>query len=212
LTLGKARSGCRACIAIAGGIDVPPVLGSRSTFLPGQFGGYSGRSLRAGDVIPLRNADIPPVRRGLATPLRPTYGPVVRLIAGEHLDRLGCESHAALFGDQLRVSARSDRMGYRLEGATLRLHTAIEPLSSAVTIGTLQLPPGGDPILLMADHQTTGGYPVLGHVASVDFGAVAQLRPGASIRFTLIGVDEAQQLYRERERALSALRRALSVA
>jgi antagonist of KipI len=142
--------------------------------------------------------------------LRPILATTVRLIAGEHQVLLDDESRGALFGDALRVSPRSDRMGYRLAGATLQLREPIELLSAGVTSGTLQLPPGGEPILLMADHQTTGGYPVLGHVASVDLGAVAQLRPGDSIRFSEISLDDAQRLYLERERSLDALRRALS--
>ena len=134
----------------------------------------------------------------------------MRLIAGEHYSLLDEPSRNALFGDALRVSSRSDRMGYRLSGAALQLREPVELLSAGVTGGTLQVPLGGEPILLMADHQTTGGYPVLGHVASVDLGAVAQRRPGDPIRFAEISLDEAQRLYLERERSLDALRRALS--
>ena len=210
LTLGKAQRGCRACIAIAGGIDVPAVLGSRSTFLPGRFGGFEGRALRAGDIVPLGDATMHPGRRALATALHPRYDSTIRLIAGEHLECLDDRSHEALFGDGLRVSARSDRMGYRLEGIALRLRAPLEMISTAVTIGTLQVTPSGEPILLMADHQTTGGYPMLGHVAAVDLGAVAQLRPGDPIRFTPISLDDAQRLYLEREHALDVVRRALS--
>lgn len=210
LALGNARSGCRAYIAIAGGIDVPVVLGSRSSCIPARFGGFEGRTLRAGDTLRVNDAPLPHVRRALAASLRPVHGPTVRLIAGEHQALLDDDSRGALFGDGLRVSPRSDRMGYRLAGATLRLREPVELLSAGVTSGTLQLPPGGEPILLMADRQTTGGYPVLGQVASVDLGAVAQLRPGDPIRFTGISLDEAQRLYLERERSLDALRRALS--
>jgi antagonist of KipI len=210
LALGNARSGCRAYIAIAGGIDVPVVLGSRSTCTLARFGGFEGRHLRAGDSLRVNDIPLPNVRRALAASLRPVHATTVRLIAGEQQALLDEDSRNALFGDALRVSPRSDRMGYRLSGATLQLRTPIELLSAGVTSGTLQLPPGGEPILLMADHQTTGGYPVLGHVASVDLGAVAQLRPGDSIRFIEISLDDAQRLYLERERSLDALRRALS--
>jgi antagonist of KipI len=210
LALGNARSGCRAYIAIAGGIDVPVVLGSRSTCMPARFGGFEGRPLRAGDVLRVNDTALPHLRRALAAALRPVHATTVRLIAGEHQPLLDEASRDALFGDALRVSSRSDRMGYRLAGATLRLREPIELLSAGVTNGTLQLPPGGEPILLMADHQTTGGYPVLGHVAAVDLGSVAQLRPGDPIRFAEISLDDAQRLYLERERSLDALRRALS--
>ncbi len=210
LTLGKAQHGCRAYVAVAGGIDVPVVLGSRSTFIPGRFGGLEGRALRAGDVLGFGEASTPAGRRALATALRPVYGPIIRLIAGEHLDLLDAGSRDTLFGDALRVSPRSDRMGYRLEGATLRLRPPLEIISTAVTMGTVQITPSGEPILLMADHQTTGGYPMLGHVATIDLGAVAQLRPGDAIRFSAISLDDAQRLYLERERSLDALRRVLS--
>jgi len=189
---------------------VAVVLGSRSTCLPARFGGHDGRALRAGDTLAVGESTTPALRRGLTTALQPSYAATIRLIAGEHQSLLEPRSREALFGDGLRVSPRSDRMGYRLAGATLRLREAIELLSAAVAIGTVQLPPGGDPILLMADHQTTGGYPVLGHVASVDIGAVAQLRPGDAIRFAGISLDDAQRLYLERERSLDALRRVLS--
>ena len=210
LSLGNARRGCRAYVAIAGGVNVPCVLGSRSTFLPGRFGGFEGRGLRAGDVIALNDEPTAPVRRALAASLRPVHNDTIRLIGGEQLPLLDDRSRDALFAEGLRISARSDRMGYRLEGSALRLRAAVEMISAAVTIGTVQLPPSGEPILLMADHQTTGGYPVLGHVAAVDVGAVAQLRPGDPIRFAPISLDEAQRLYLERERTLAALRRVLS--
>lgn len=210
LALGNARQGCRAYIAVAGGVEVPCVLGAKSTCLPARFGGYDGRALRAGDVFAVSDAPAPHVRRALASALRPAHHPTVRLIDGAQLDALDDESRARLYGGGLRVSPRSDRMGYRLEGAKLALRAPVELLSSAVTTGTLQLPPNGEPILLMADHQTTGGYPVLGHVASVDLGAVAQLRPGDAIRFTPVSLDDAQRLYLERERSLDTLRRVLS--
>jgi antagonist of KipI len=113
-------------------------------------------------------------------------------------------------GAELTVSPRSDRMGYRLDGQRLNALAVTDFLSSAVTMGTIQLPADGMPILLMADRQTTGGYPRLGQVATVDLGAAAQLRPGDTVRFEEISLDEAQLLYLERERAMDALRRALA--
>ena len=210
LALGNARHGCRAYIAIAGGVDVPCVLDARSTCLPARFGGHEGRALRAGDVFAVSEAPPRHVRRALASTLRPEHHATVRLIAGAQLDALDDSSRELLFGAGLHVSSRSDRTGYRLEGPALRLRAPIELLSSAVTTGTLQLPPNGQPILLMADHQTTGGYPVLGQVATVDLGTVAQLRPGDAIRFAPVSLDDAQRLYLERERSLDTLRRVLS--
>ena len=209
LELRAARDGCRAYIAIAGGIDVPVVLGSRSTCLVASFGGYQGRALRAGDELAIGASRADPPRRSLAASLRPVYRSTIRLVAGEHLALLDDGSRAALFGGRFAVSPRSDRMGYRLDGERLALREPVELLSGGVPAGAVQLPPGGAPIVLMADHQTTGGYPIVAHVASVDLGSVAQLRPGDAIAFSEISLDEAQRLYLERERSIDALRRTL---
>lgn len=224
LAFGAARAGCRAYVAVAGGIDVPPVLGSRATCLPATFGGHEGRALRRGDVLPVgapaATAPRPSVAersasagaRGVHWSALPPYGcGVVRLVAGPELARLDATSRAALFARELRVGAQSNRMGYRLEGAPLALAAPVELLSAGVAMGTVQLPPGGAPIVLMADRQTTGGYPRLGEVASVDLPVLAQLRPGDAVRFTELSLDEAQRLYLERERALDALARALAI-
>ena len=215
LELGAARTGCRAYVAIAGGIDVPIVLGSRSTYLPAAFGGYEGRALRAGDLIPLGTIDGAGAGdftglRAIGPAAAPRYGHALRVVPGEHLARLTAAARDTLFGAELTVSPRSDRMGYRLDGPALDALEMPDLLSAAVTMGTIQLPAGGTPILLMADRQTTGGYPRLGQIATVDLGAAAQLRPGDMVRFEEISLDEAQRLYLEREQAVNALRRALA--
>ena len=214
LELGAARTGCRGYIAFAGGVDVPLVLGSRGTYLPAGFGGFRGRALRADDVIPLgtsagRRVGGASGPRAVAAASLPRYGHTLRAIPGDHLERLSIGMREMMFGAQFIVSPRSDRMGYRLEGAVLDTSAMPELLSAAVTMGTIQLPSDGVPIVLMADRQTTGGYPRLGQVATVDLGAAAQLRPGDMVRFEEISLDEAQRLYLERERAVDALRRAL---
>lgn len=209
LELAAARDGCRGYLAVAGGIDVPVVLGSRSTCLAAAFGGHEGRALRAGDILPVGLALGESRRRALAASLRPEQRRVVRTIRGNDFDALDTASRDALFGARFTVSARSDRMGYRLEGMKLALDEPVEQLSSAVAMGTVQLPPGGDPIVLMADHQTTGGYPVIAHVASVDLGSIAQLRPGDTLAFAEVTLDEAQRRYLERERMLGTLRHSL---
>ena len=221
LRSGQPRVGCRSYIAVAGGIDVPLVFGSRSTYLRAQFGGYEGRALRSGDVLipgvpspkssriadSLRESGAAAVaaRWSVSGSLRPRYSddPVVRLIAGAHYDLLDDESRDQLGAGTFRISASSDRMGYRLSGVTLSLRKPVELLSEGVAFGTVQLPPGGEPIVLMADHQTTGGYPRLGEVASIDLPLVAQLKPGDRLRFRLVSVDEAQQLYLAQEHELA---------
>jgi antagonist of KipI len=222
LRFGQPKSGCRAYVAFAGGIDVPLVFGSRSTYLRASFGGHEGRALRAGDRLRtgVPSASSMAIQRSLASDslsigrwsigatIRPNYGSdvVVRVIDGTHTLHLSDDSRHRLLDERFRVSSSSDRMGYRLEGATLGLRAPVELLSEAVTFGTIQLPPGGAPIILMADRQTTGGYPRIGAVASVDLPLVAQLKPGDALRFRPISVDEAQQLHLALEAELAQAR------
>lgn len=225
LQFGTVYSGCRAYLAIAGGIDVPIVLGGRSTYVRGGFGGLGGRAIVAGDVIPV--GALPGLSARIAASMakdpalyvvaswgigpsaRPPYAtqPVVRMLEGAHSSALTATGRQALFTQQFTVSPHSDRMGYRLLGTQLELTKPLDLLSEAVTFGTMQLPPSGQPIVLMADHQTTGGYPRIGEVASVDLPLMAQLRPGDSVRFVPVSLAEAQRLYLEREREMSRAQR-----
>lgn len=214
LALGAARSGCRAYIAVGGGIDVPLVLGSRSTYARARIGGLAGRSLRAGDVLTL---GIPRAigvagSRGLAPASRPREGSTPRLVAGPHLPLLGAAGRTWLLSSEFRLSPDSDRMGCRLVGPAPCVDGVGTLPSAPVTMGTIQLPPDGAPIVLMADRQTTGGYPMLAQVATVDLGLVAQLRPGDTLRFREIPLAEAETLLLERERAIEGVRRALTLS
>ena len=229
LTFHGGPHGCRAVVSVAGGIAVPPVLGSRSTYVRAAFGGFQGRALRKGDVLPT-GAPSAWARRmmaALARPdglarvatwgagpsLRPRYStaPVVRLLPGAHMEYLTPASRDGLFGETFRISPQSDRMGYRLEGSELALREALELLSEGTTFGTMQLPPGGSPIVLMADAQTTGGYPRIGEVASVDLPLLAQLRPGDHVRFRACSLEEAQSAYLLREQELAQAQRAITL-
>lgn len=227
LRFGQPRVGCRTYVAVAGGIDVPLVFGSRATYLRGNFGGLEGRALRAGDVLrtlspaPCTRAMVATIERSLARAarwtlglsLRPDYSdrPTVRVIEGAHMALLSEQARERLVGESFRVSASSDRMGYRLEGKPLDLRASTELLSEGVAFGTVQLPPGGSPIVLMADRQTTGGYPRVAEVASVDLPLIAQLKPGDALRFRVISLDEAQRLYLARETELAQARLSLSL-
>lgn len=217
LRFGRVRTGCRAYIGIAGGIDVPAVFGSRSTYLRGGFGGVLGRALLAGDVLPVgvppaaaesiaaplrsREERIVVARWSIGSTLRPAYSDdaYVRVIAGAHAHLLTPAARETFLGGTFRVSSSSDRMGYRLEGKALALRQPVELLSEGVGFGTVQLPPGGAPIVLMADAQTTGGYPRLGEVASVDLPLMAQLKPGDRVRFRLVSLEYAQAEYLAQE-------------
>lgn len=229
LSFGRARSGCRAYLAVAGGIDVDPVLGSRSTFVRAGLGGVHGRAIRRDDMIPVATPsalasriadalrrpqhDTGIARWGAGPSLLPGYSsrPTIRLLPGAHMDALTTASHRELCRAQFRVSPQSDRMGYRLDGPPMELAAPLEILSEAVTFGTLQLPPDGRPIALMADRQTTGGYPRIGEVASVDLPLLAQVRPGELIRFRPCSLTDALELLLARESAIARFAHAISL-
>ena len=219
------HTGCRTTIAIAGGIDVPIVLGARGTSLRAGFGGLYGRALQKHDVLAvgapsqrahriLTELEVQSQRSArwaTSLSLRPRYAaaPTVRFIKGPEHALLTDASRDALHADSFRLAPESDRMGFRFSGPPLSLTVTRDMLSSGVTAGTIQLPPGGAPIVLMADRQTTGGYPRLGEVIAVDLPLVAQLRPGDRARFASVTLDEAHALYCARERDLATATRAL---
>ncbi|MBL9187401.1 MAG: 5-oxoprolinase subunit PxpB [Opitutaceae bacterium] len=205
LAIGALRRGCRGYLAIGGGVSVPPVLGSRSTLVRAGLGGLEGRELRDGDGLPLGAGRQLTGGRAWRIDERilPRYSaaPTVRVIPG---------AHAADFEGwprrEFAVSAQSDRMGVRLGGAVARRGSARELVSTPVAPGTIQVPPGGEPIVLLADAQTIGGYPQLAHVISADLPLVAQLRPGDAVRFVEVSLDEARRAAGAVERALGLLR------
>jgi antagonist of KipI len=204
IMLGHAAVGCRGVLAVAGGIDVLPVLGSRSTLVTAGFGGFSGRPLKAGDRLAVgeaqgRSRPIKALPPPLATLKRPC---VLRVIPGEQAEVAG----DAVWSRSFRTSSRSDRMGLRLDGEPLSCagHDACMT-SVAVFPGTVQLPPDGRPIVLLADAQTIGGYPVIGQVIEADLPLAAQLRPGEAVRLRQVTIEEARDAMREREAALAML-------
>jgi len=191
------RSGCRAYVALPGGIDVPVVLGGRGTALGAGFGGIEGRGLRAGDVLgtPARSGagthDPAPIRSDLRWP-----GPMpslddapLRLLPGPHAGSLGPGALEALATKRWTIDPASDRIGVRLAGEPLPGAGAIELASHGVLAGTVQVPPDGRPIVLLVDHQPTGGYPVVAVVIAADRAAIGQLAPGDIVTFEI--VDEA---------------------
>lgn len=217
LTFAGHRAGCRAYLAVAGGIAVPPVLGSRSTYLRAGIGGYHGRALAAGDTLLTGEPSALSARiaaalgRGgagrwtVSPAILPLYmaAPEVRALPGAHFDTLTPHAQATLWSTAFRVAPESDRMGFRLQGGPLALSVPLEMHSEGVAMGTVQLPPGGSPIILMADRQTTGGYPRIAQVATVDLPLLAQLRPGDTVRFRLCSLETAQTLLLLRERDLA---------
>jgi KipI family sensor histidine kinase inhibitor len=205
LTFGERRGGARGYVAFAGGIDVPLVLGSRATHLPSELGGLAGRALRTGDRLAVRHRGPLPSRRIARPVTRPVAGGVaVRVLPGPQAEAFPAEAMRQLLASRFVVSAESNRMGYRLKGASIAAPT--EEMISDVTIpGAIQVPPSGDPILLMADRQTTGGYAQLAIVISADLPAAGQLAPGDWIAFELVSHAEAVSLLLEQERAMQHL-------
>ncbi|MGI8982689.1 MAG: biotin-dependent carboxyltransferase family protein [Pirellulaceae bacterium] len=215
LNFGSAISGCRGYLAIAGGIDVPLVLGSRSTYLHGKFGGFEGRALKEGDLLPTLPtlAVSPPNCNWRIGALTPAYDdcPTLRVLVAREFDWLTSQSQEHLFSSEFEVTPQSDRMGYRLSGPRLELTSPRELISEAICPGTIQVPADGQPILLMADCATTGGYPKAACVASVDLSLAAQLRPGSTLRFAAISLAEAQSLYRQPEADIAWLKVGLAL-
>lgn len=209
LNFAQRRRGARSYIAVAGGIAADRWLGSLSTNVMAARGGMHGRPLLAGDVIATAGDASGPAVSGRELPehLRPDYGDhSLHAIAGPHIGRLGAEGRHILFESTFRLSRDADRMGYRLEGAQL-VPSGEELLSYGLTAGALQVPSSGQPILLMADHQTAGGYPVVAAVISASMPVAAQLVPGDELRFAETTIESALQLRKARGDALASLRR-----
>jgi antagonist of KipI len=208
LTFEGRRWGARAYLAVAGGIAGDRWLGSLSTSLLAARGGMHGRLLLAGDVITITSAPAAPAISGrhLGEHHRPDYaGHRLAAIAGPHLRRLDAESRKALFGSAFEVSRDADRMGYRLEGPVLEI-SGDELVSFGLVAGAVQVPRSGHPILLMAEHQTAGGYPVVATVAGAAMPVAAQLLPGDELSFSEVTVESALRMRAAQRVALDSLK------
>jgi len=209
IRFGRRLQGCRAYLSISGGFDVEPVMGGRGTLLSAGIGGFQGRALRDGDVL----RSVPSKRQlsghwSIDERMLPPYSsePTVRVMPGANAHEFG----EALFSGRYAVTARSSRMGIRLDGPKLVRSGGDDLVSTAVAPGTIQVPPDGDPIVLIADAQTLGGYPRVAHAASVDFPLLAQLAPGDGVRFSRTTVGEAHAMARAGEHRIALLRQGLA--
>jgi antagonist of KipI len=219
LKIGAPEVGCRSWLSISGGIYVEPVLLSRSTDLRAGFGGYQGRALRDGDVLPLGVwLGSPAPATGISSwtaphnwvsPAKPK--PILRFIRAVDWNRFNASALQRLTSEAFTVSSDSDRMGVRLEGPELKRVDESDLISEAVVPGTIQVPPSGKPILLLGDCQTIGGYPKMAHVITVDLGIAAQLRAGDRVRFSEVSLADAHRLLVERDRQLELFRVGLSL-
>jgi KipI family sensor histidine kinase inhibitor len=206
LRFGERRSGARAYIAFAGGIVVPSVLSSRATHTYCGLGGLDSRAITAGDRLPLGEARTPSPWRIISTPTRSVIGGArVRVMPGPQLDFFPPDALDVLQRARFTVTSQSDRMGYRLTGATIPRVEGREMISDATFTGALQVPPSGDPILLMSDRQTSGGYPQLATVITADLPAAGQLAPGDWIEFEICTRAQAMSALIAQEGAILAL-------
>lgn len=198
-----------AYLVFAGGVDVPDVLGSRSTLLRGGFGGHHGRALQEGDELTLEEPAI--IGRALTVLAPPPMLPagVLRIIPGPQQDSFTPEALEDLQSEPFRVSTHSDRMGLRLEGPALHHVKGADIVSDAIATGSIQVPGSGQPILLLADHQTTGGYAKIATVISADIPAAGRLLPNSEVRFRVVSVEEAVAAARIAEERVAYLRGAV---
>jgi antagonist of KipI len=231
LNARRTTLGSRAYLAVAGGIALPPVLGSRSTYLPAKFGGLQGRALRAGDSLPLVDnvsslslqrykslgnkkelAGLRTVSWSAPSLTLPARDPIlIHAMEGRHHALFDAAARRAFFDATWKVTPDSNRMGFRLAGPVLARagsgQPASEILSEPACLGTVQVPANGLPIALMADHQTTGGYPKIAEIAAADVPRLAQLAPGGTVQFARCTLEQARELRRAlRQRVDAALR------
>ncbi len=210
LQFGMRRQGARAYLTVAGGIDGPLMLGSRSTHVRSGLGGLAGRALKKWDQVdvgPARATSAHYVGRTLPESHRPQYGtsPSVRVVPGPQVDRFTEEALQILAGSPYRLTSESDRMGYRLQGLELTHRTSADIVSDAVSVGSIQVLADRQPILLMADCQTTGGYAKLATMIAADRALAAQLSPGDTLSFVVITQDKAAELFRSTHAELDRL-------
>ncbi len=210
ITFGKRKYGARCYIAIAGGIHIPLILNSTSTYLRGNVGGYKGRQLQQDDII-LQAKGSKTFKIGLdyslAYRIRPIFSrnPKVRVIVGPDnsaFTKLGLET---FWRSVYKVTQQADRMGYRLEGPRIEHVKSADIISDSVVFGTIQVPASGQPIIMLADRQTTGGYTRIATVISVDLNKIVQLLPGDTLSFCRVSVEEAQYVYVNEQRLLRQL-------
>jgi biotin-dependent carboxylase-like uncharacterized protein len=200
--VGAARGGVRGYVAFAGGIDVPLVLGSRSTYLRGRLGGLGGRALGKGDRLKIFAAPAPPVRM-VEPPMPFAADPLLRVVLGPQAHRFTPEGIATLLAHAYEMLPQSDRMGARLRGPAIVHRAGHDIISDGIALGSIQVPGDGQPIALLVDRQSTGGYTKAATVCSFDIGRLGQVRPGERVRFAAVSVAEAHALLREAEAALA---------
>lgn len=214
ISFPRLRSGCRAYLAVAGGISVPKVMGSASTLIKAGIGGFAGRALRQGDILHTVKVSSATVMARLPPEFVPSYGDQIelRVILGPQDDYFTEAGINTFLQSEYTVSIQADRMGYRLEGPRIEHRSKADIISDGIPLGAVQIPGDGLPIILLADRQTTGGYAKIATVISVDIPKIAQAKPGDKVRFKRVSEDEALTLLNEYEQKILWLRRRLKNA
>ncbi len=208
LACGALRGGARAYLSVLGGVAVPPAFGSASTHLLTGLGGFEGRALRAGDRVRLGPTGVrAPLAHAIDPSALPGYraGEPFRVTRGPQADWFDDAGHAILHETEWRVTEACDRMGIRLSGERIRPHAPRELVTEGVPLGAIQVPPGGEPIVLFVEHQTTGGYPKIANVVAADLARLGTLRPRDALRFAPVSLTAAWALLRAQREALDAL-------
>jgi biotin-dependent carboxylase-like uncharacterized protein len=204
--IGVARAGLRAYVAFAGGIDVPPALGSRATYLRGRLGGLGGRALKKDDALPLGPAPPPPQRRVRPSAIPALESePVLRVVLGPQDARFTDEGIATFLASAYEMLPQSDRMGARLRGPRIAHRNGHDIISDGIALGSVQVPGDGQPIVLLVDRQSTGGYTKLATVCSFDIAQLGQVKPGHRVHFRAVTLAEAHRLLRESLTALDGV-------
>ena len=206
LMFGATRNFARGYLAIAGGIQVDPFLGSASTHVLSGLGGFEGRALRKGDRLRIGKVSKKVRRRRITLAALYAFKPrkVLRVTEGPQADWFSEAAKQVFYRDVFRVSEESDRVGLRLEGTALDGSTAREMITEGVSLGAVQVTPSGQPIILFVEQQTTGGYPKIANIIAADLHRIGQLRPRAEIRFQRTSLAVARSLWIEQERLLNA--------
>jgi antagonist of KipI len=231
LKFGACKNGCRSYIAVAGGFDIPLVMDSKSTYLRAQIGGFEGRALQKNDVLNIgvkSNASSKIIKKleeaknnkddFITTSwyvknynINHLKNTIIRVFEDRQFNKISSESISEFFNSEFNIDTKSDRMGYRLSGAKIELKEKLEMISEEVSVGTIQIPPDGNPIILLADKQTAGGYPKIAHVACVDIQRIVQLKPNDKLTFEKITLKEAEKLYFQREKYISDIKKSIKL-
>lgn len=230
LKFGACIYGCRAYLSIAGGFDIPIAMKSKSTYIRGGMGGKDGRALRNGDEIKIAEKNdlskkiIKKLfdmksKKAFTFPrwyikeaiFKNLENNEIRVLEDRQFKDVSYESIDKFFHSEFVIDSKSDRMGYRLNGPEIKFKHEIEMISGEVSFGTIQIPPDGKPIILLADRATAGGYPKIAHVIYYDFQKLVQLKPSEKIKFKSITIEEAEDLYLEREKYIEDLKKSIKL-